>query len=357
MIDTIKFLVPIDDIRLLQKIKTTFTQIKKSDLKTGKIDYEFYTSSVNLGSHNRNVSIRISDTKPIGIFIEFSVPKYEKGNNIEMTHPSDLNKILEKFYKEACSHIEYTLPHFSTWQIYRLDICYNWIFKNTTEAEAVMSFIQRIDYPRKKKSTYNTSVMYVGTAYTIKFYLKGAEFRKNDFKKIKDDEAIKLLPWADRMVRFEIGFKKRYLKDVFGYEPLLAEHIQEDEQIEWLLSYYLNDKVFCYVTPKNTTEAQIVEKLESVFSKTKSTRLFQFHKDFNLESGTTRSLILSGGLNRSTIYRNKKDLKKADVGFDISNSLKSGLIEQLVIPSGNSKFDLVDFPKEDTTVRGKEEVV
>ena len=39
-----------------------------------------------------------------------------------------------------------------------------------------MNFIQRIDYPRKKVHRYETSVMYIGSAYTIKFYLTETQF-------------------------------------------------------------------------------------------------------------------------------------------------------------------------------------
>ena len=169
MIDTIKFLVPIDDTAFLQSLKNVFTEVKKENLNTNEIGYAYYSSEIFAGSYEKKIIIRLEDKYYSGFFIEFSVPKYAKGNHVEMILPSDLYSILEKFYSELCFHLGVVLPDFRTWPIHRLDICYNWIFKSKNQAEVVMDFIQRIDYPRKKKFTYNTSVMYVGSAYTFNF--------------------------------------------------------------------------------------------------------------------------------------------------------------------------------------------
>ena len=304
--------------------------------KQKNIHYELYASNIELGLHKRNVTIRISDKFIFGIFIEFSVAKYQRGNNVEMVLPSDLNTILETLQKEISKYIEYELPNFNRWIIYRLDVCYNWIFQNLEEAELVMSFIQRIDYPRKKKSTYDTSVMYVGSAFTIKFYLKGAEFKKNDFKVISEVNSLRALElqyWANKIVRYEIGFKKKYLEELFGYKNLSVEHLLDIYKIEEILSYYLKDRVLKYVSVKNTTEAQVEEIIFNNFTKIKATRLLQFYRDFFLEDGAIKNRMLAGGLNRSTIYRYKIDLKKIGVGFNLPNNVGSSLLEQLTVPS------------------------
>jgi hypothetical protein len=53
---------------------------------------------------------------------------------------------------------------------------------------------------------------------------------------------------------------------------------------------------------------------------------------------------------------NKIDLKKIGVGFNLPNNVGSSLLEQLTVPSGNSKFDLVGFP-DDTPFYGKDSEV
>lgn len=352
MIDTIKFFVPIEDVQLLNRIKSTSEQIERKNLKTGEIKFIFHTTEIKVGSHNKAINIRIvDDIYHKGLYIEFSIPKYAKGNNIEMVLPSELPAILEKFQQETNTQLATTLPHFSTWQIFRIDLCYNWIFTTKEEAENVMGFLQRIDYPRKKKGTYDTSVMHVGSAYTIKFYLKGSEFKAHDLKDKEflathtPERIFELSEWANRIVRYEIEFRRKYLEEVFGCKSVYLADICDDEKIQEILSYYLKDKTLKYVTLKNTTEAQVEEILYSNFTKIKATRLFQFFRDYFLEAGAVKSRMVSGGLNRSTIYRYKRDLKRVGVGFDLMDTTGASLLEQLVIPSGNSKFELVGFPE------------
>ena len=352
MIDTIKFFVPIDDIKFLQNLKSVFIEKKLENKKTQKVEYAYYSTEIFAGSYEKKIIIRLEEKYGTGFTIEFSIPKYHKGNNIEMIWPSDLPTILEKFYQELCFHLGVVLPDFTTWPIHRLDLCYNWIFTTKQEAETVMSFLQRIDYPRKKKATYDTSVMHVGSAYSLKFYLKGSEFKAHDLKddNFNDnhtlDEISELRKHADRIVRYEIGFKRKYIEELFDYKPVTLKHLQNDEQIEEILSFYLKDKTLKYVTLKNTTEAQLEEILYSNFTKIKATRLYQFYRDYYLGDGAVKNKIVNGGLNRSTIWRYKKDLKSVGIGFNFVDKDGESLLAKLVVPSESSRFDLIVSPKE-----------
>lgn len=345
MIDTIKFYVPIEDTELFERIKSNSIQFKKEDLKTGEVEFAFYTNEVQIGSYSRKVAIKITDNNYArGLFIELSLPKYAKGNNVEMIFPSELPDIVSSLYFDVCRCLHTLLPDVSLWQIYRLDVCYNWIFRDQAEARSVIGFIQRIDFPRKKKYLYDTSVMYVGSAYTLKFYLKGSEFKKNEFydmKQTNEEEAVELHSFADRMVRFEIGLKKEYLEEFFSHKKVLLEHIIDDHKIEESLSFFLKDKILRYITKENTTDSQIRDVLYTHFSKKKALRLYQFHKEYYQESGVIKSMMLEGGLSRATVWRNKKDLKNAGVGFDLADSSGVSLLEQLVIPSPHVRFDLL----------------
>lgn len=363
MIDTIKFFVPIDDLQFLERLKTVFIETKKENLNTEEVKYAFYSSEIYAGSYEKKIIIRLEEKYGTGFTVEFSIPKYHKGNNIEMIWPSELPAILEKFYQELCFHLGVVLPDFTTWPIHRLDLCFNWIFKTKEEAETVMSFLQRIDYPRKKKATYGTSVMHVGSAYSLKFYLKGAEFKahdlkEDDFLKSHNQEGIsKLGKWADRIVRYEIGFRKKYVEELFKHKPVFVGHVIDNKKIEEILSFYLKDKTLKYVTLKNTTEAQLEEILYNNFSKIKATRLYQFYRDYYLGDGVIKNRMLAGGLNRSTIWRYKNDLKSVGIGFDMLDGSGSSLLEKLVIPSENSKFDLVDFSEKKPEGEDNQEVV
>lgn len=339
MIDTIKFLVPIDDNNVLRKITSIFDRFKKENLKSGLIQFEFYTFNIQAGSYNRTVQIRESDRKPYGLFIEFSVPKYEKGNNVEMIQPHRLELTLNKLHQEICEKLNYKILHFSKWPIYRLDICYNWLFTNKEHAHYAMNFVQKIDYPRKQKYTYQTSVMFKGKSYSIKFYLKGPEFAKHDAKELEEETKLALFSYAERMLRFEVSMRKDQLIKNFGVKTLYLKDVCSDEEILFLLKHFL-DSVFKYITPKTTSDYDVESILYRNFNKTKATKLYQFYKGFYHDEAMKKRL-LGGGMHRSTIHRYKKTLKALNIGSDISSSESEGIIEQLIIPSPNTKFDLL----------------
>jgi II/X family phage/plasmid replication protein len=327
---------------LFEQLKHTLMRFKKDDMKTGKIEFEFFSSNIELGSYHRTVAIK-STENPRGFFIEFSAPKYSKGNNVEMIHASELPTIMAQLYVELCTYMEYGLPHYSSWPIYRLDVCYNWIMKDENEATYAMDFLRRIDFPRKKKYVYDTSVMHKGSAYTIKFYLKGPEFKAHDFKKIEFKRAVNLLSWANRIVRFEVNLKRVYLQNFFNLSKVVLRDIIDDDTILEILKYYLAEKVFCYLNTNSMNDENIKKILFDNFTKMKATRLYQFYKDFYFND-EMKNMFMRGGLNRSTIYRNKKDLKRVGIGISVEKSPDTkNILEQLTIPSPNSCYDLIDY--------------
>ena len=330
------------DINLVEQLKGNLMRFRKDDLKTGKMQFEFFSSNIELGSYHRTVAIK-STNVPQGFFIEFSAPKYAKGNNVEMIYPHELPDIVARLYDELCTHMNYKLLHYSLWPIYRLDICYNWLFKNENEATYAMDFLRRIDYPRKKKYTYDTSVMYKGSAYTVKFYAKGPEFQAHDFSKLETDSAASLQAWADQIVRFEVNLKKTYLQDFFKLEKVYLKDVIGDDTILEVLQYFLEKKVFFYMNANSMTDEKIKQILFDNFTKTKATRLYQFYKDYYFNE-EMKNMFLRGGLNRSTIYRYKTDLKRVGIGISVEKSPTSqNIIEQLIIPSPTSRFDLIDY--------------
>ena len=341
MIDTLKLLIPIEDVSLLERLQGNLTRFRKEDLKKGLTIFEFHSSNLELGSYQRNVMLR-SSQNPAGLFVECSFAKYAKGNNVEMIYPHDLLAIGEQLYTELCTHLEYELPQISTWVIYRLDVCYNWLLDSENAAQYAMDFIQRIDYPRKKKLVWDTSVMYQGTSYNVKFYMKGAEFLKHDFKEISghdNDRAYFLQQYAKRILRYEVGLRRVYLSEFFGVKNVHLTDIANDEVILDMLKHFLN-KVFFYINTKTMNTAEVLQLLRENFSKTKVLRLFQFYKAFYLDDPETKNMYLTGGMNRSTIYRYKKDLQRIGVGFSMGDG--KGILEKLVIPSETTQFELVE---------------
>jgi len=341
MIDTLKLLIPIEDVSLLERLQGNLTRFRKEDLKKGLTIFEFHSSELELGSYQRKVMLRSSQS-PVGLFVECSWAKYDKGNNVEMIYPHDLLAIGERLYMELCAYLQYELPPISTWVIYRLDICYNWLLESEDEALHAMDFIQRIDYPRKKKLVWDTSVMYQGTAYNVKFYMKGAEFLKHDFKEISEvdnDRAYFLQQWAKRILRYEVGLRRAYLSEFFGVKNVYLVDVANDDVILDMLKHFLNN-VFRYINTKTMDTAGVLQLLRQNFSKTKVLRLFQFYKAFYLDEPEIKNMYLAGGANRSTIYRYKRDLQRVGVGFSVGEG--KGILEKLIIPSPSTRFELIE---------------
>lgn len=341
MIDTIKILIPIKDSRLLETIKRGLTHTSRMDLKTNQLKFEYFTGEIEAGSHSRKINFKLDD---LGIFFEFSLPKYFLGNNIEMIRPSEVSVILEKFHQELRQSIGIEIPLVSTWVIYRLDLSYNWTLESKEKCQSIMNFIQRIDFPRKKKYQYDTSVMYRGTLYTVKFYLKGAEFLKHDFKSLltKDEEKTHhLLNWGHKVLRFEVEFRKGYLETLFKKKKVHVSDILNHEHIEEILESYLS-RVFKYINKENMRHEDVRQVINENFRPGKALTLYQFYKGYYYEKDEKYHIIK--GLNRSTIYNYKKALRAIGVSF--TENIGDGKfvsLEDITIPSDKAFFTFLDY--------------
>ena len=344
MIDTIKLLIPIENREFLEKIKGTLTRTRRENLKTSELKFEYFTGEVVVGSYERTVNIYLTEGEPRGFFVEFSLPKQYLNNNVEMVNAFDIKYILNNFKADLCKHLKECLPSLSEWIVYRLDVCYNWTFESEQKCQSLMNFIQRIDFPRKKKYLYDTSVMYKGSAYTIKFYLKGAEFQKHDLKILRgidEDKAEKLFEWSKKVLRFEVEFKKVYLKSLFGKDKVKISDIIDNSVIENYLQEYLLS-VFRYVNIENMKHENVRQVINENFKPAKALRLYQFFKGYYFEPD--EKFQIKKGLNSSTIWRYKKDLKNVGVSFE-ENLGDSNFVavDELVIPSERGFFGLLDY--------------
>ncbi len=344
MIDTLKLLIPIADRNFLEQIKGKLTRTRREHMGTQELKFEYYTGEVVVGSYERKVNIYLSEGDPQGFFVEFSLPKQKLNNNVEMIRPSEITDILESFRAQLCDHLKEILPPLSAWLVYRLDVCYNWTFESKEKCQSLMNFIQRIDFPRKKKYVYATSVMYKGSAYTVKFYLKGDEFQKHDFKALRETDeakAYELLNWSHKVLRFEVECKKVQLKTLFEREKVFVATIVNDADIENILQTYLA-QVFRYIEKDNIKYEGVRELINENFTPAKALRLYQFYKGYYYEQD--EKYHIQKGLNSSTIWRYKKDLKSIGVSF--SENLGDGkfvAIEEITIPSDRAQFSLLDY--------------
>ena len=344
MIDTVKFLIPIADRKFLEQVKVKLVRTRRENLDTKELKYEYFTGEVQVGSYSRTVVFYLTEGEPRGLFVEFSLPKQYLNNNVEMINAFDIKFILNNFRTDLCKHLKENLPRLSEWVVYRLDVCYNWTFESELKCQSFMDFIHRIEFPRKQVHKYQTSIMYKGSAYTIKFYLKGAEFKKHDYKTIlKTDEAKaeKLLEWANKVLRFEVEFKKVYLETLFGKKKVLISDIADNSVIENYLREYLA-LVFRYINKENMKHENVRQLINENFKPAKALRLYQFFKGYYFDQD--EKFQIKKGLNASTIWRYKKDLKAIGVSFE-ENLGDSNFVavEELVIPSERGFFGLLDY--------------
>ena len=344
MIDTVKFLIPITDIKFLDKIKTKLIRTRRENMHTGELKFVFYTGEVTVGSYSRNVTMYLSESNPVGLFVEFSLPKQYYNNNIEMIQPFDVTLVLENFRNELCKNLDEILPVLSEWVIYRLDICYNWTFESEEKCQSFADFIQRIDFPRKKKLTYDTSLMFKGSGYSIKFYLKGKEFKKHDFKDLKKldvKNANELQDWANRILRFEVEFKRVYLCNLLKKKKVFMVDIADNTLIEKLLKDYLA-LVFRYIDKENMKHEDARQIIYENFKPAKAYTLYNFYKNYYYNKDEKHLLLR--GMSKTTIWRYKKLLKAVGVSFTENLNDKEFLaLNELVIPSERGKYTLLDY--------------
>lgn len=172
-------------------------------------------------SYHRELKWDVSATysEDCKLFLEFSVPKYWYGHNIHLLYDfvgalSSLKSALERLFSFKGKN---KLPDPSTWHLYRLDICYAWRLPSQMAAQEYLDSLKHLHYPRKRPVIYPTSIVFQGTTYTVKFYLKRPEFEKHDGRELVKAGAE--LEWvnyleslADGVLRCEATLRRKYLK-------------------------------------------------------------------------------------------------------------------------------------------------
>lgn len=328
MIDTIRFRIKISD-RLAESIKAISLETTKKNNVTGDIQYQYHNASIFVGSYNRDLNLFLSDIDERYVYLEFSAPKLHYGHNIFLFYPEDLPLLLNNLYSDLLKSFG-AFPVYSEWEIMRIDLCYSWKFLEENLAEKILSILQSYNYPRKRNSFHDTSLMSVGSTYSVKFYLKYNEFQKNDFKHFHKSDleyAYKLLELSKNILRFEITFRKPALKAYFSEFPLKLSSITTEKTTEILQK--LLGKLLKDCKPVSMTSTEAFNQLKNEYKEQKAVRLWEF---WTLFSKPESQRILKKSYNRTTIYRNTRDLRKASVGLNNSDNTYSF---DLSIPSQN----------------------
>lgn len=224
MIDTIKFGIPLSKGQHKKLLKLLFSRDSfewaQINRYSGEIRFLRCRGLVNLDreSFHREVSWDIPETYRTDntfLVVELSLPKFWYGHNIRLLYNfvdalRELKKIFEK--QLHCRFIDVM-----KWQLFRVDVCYNWQCPNQETAQKLINSLKRFHFPRKQPVIYSSTVLFKGTTYSLKFYLKLPEFIKNDKDALLKENAS--LEWvnhlenlADGVIRCEAILRRRYLK-------------------------------------------------------------------------------------------------------------------------------------------------
>lgn len=229
-----------------------------------------------------------------GVSIFGSLPKYFLGNNLETLTRQGTERAIEKISDELCIKCNGS-------KIYRIDIAGNLLMKEPTYK--YLSYLGDCRY--MKKSNFNNSLYYSNSKKQIIFYDKPKEMKK---KRADIPEEFK--KYEDRILRFELRFKKR-IKDQFGKIIFLSDLSDEDFYImilnKWKEAYFEINKI----------KSLNLNKMEKVTSKEFKDYLLSY---FILEKGLDQ-ILNSVDTNRDKFKSSTEASRlKAEIKRIINNS-------------------------------------
>jgi len=174
-----------------------------------------------------------------------------------------------------------------------------------------MSALQKLEVVKKKKSVYSSSVMWLGTTKSYKFYLKDDEFYAHDFKELKKlgfhEEAYNLYQQSQGVLRFEITLRKQAIAKILPYYDIFRF-----ESIEAILQKSLRE--ILHSNGQAVLLDEIAQKLVDKYGKAKGIHLYGFYKVYFGEyNGRTK---LKKYLKRGAVWYNLKKLSEANVGLE-----------------------------------------
>lgn len=294
MIDTVGFkaIITYDDYeRILEKTRTT----QRIDKETGETEFE-YDNGQTVHSHNYKIIYKITDDywyydekgkmpfKEKGIphvKFEFSVPKILFGHNITS---AGMGLIYEAMYPVKLNFEDKyncTLPKMHNWYCYRIDICANYILDSEEQVRNYISYLSKLDYPRRKPNRYGDSGIYCPSRHsTLKVYAKGPEFKVHDMERLREHQELATLrEKASRMLRIEIENKGK-LKLMTAQYNSQFDDVSEDKKFQMEWKYYQNELKRLEEEKLNNENDEAIEKrIEEVNKKIRkmNDRTMMFH--------------------------------------------------------------------------------
>jgi replication protein CRI len=267
------------------------------------------------------------------IYLEGSLPKLEYGTNVRMLYPSQVEPLLRRIWKALLDQYG-DFPPPQTWQVQRLDMCYNYKFPTQERATDIMIFLQIMEYPKKDKHIYKKeSVSFTARIQTIKFYLKHKEFDKKDYKLLSVNNptlAEEMLELSKGILRFEVELKRAELKQLLNKSSISYEDILD-------ISFYyktLNKYLETLLKNKNKMSMDyftILDLLKKEYGEVKGQRLFYFYVSYYHPEQEVK-MLMKQKVNATTISKTLKEISYAGVGLPVKGKY---FYFDLSIPNNN----------------------
>jgi len=329
MLDTLRFKIPVTK-EIFKLIKLKSVQYKKKDISTGFVSYVFYRVERSLGSFDRNINFFIKDERAKYVLVELSLPKYLFGTNVVLLSFDEIQKALALLYSDFVQFFGDFTP-LNRWEVVRADFCYAWKLDTLDDTIKVLEVLRRYKNGRQKKTDYQTSIHSVGQWYSLKFYIKGYEFKLHDYNHLCDSGFYELSnflrDYSKTVLRFEVTLRRNALLYYKEKKHIYIRDLTKRFMYSILRKYFkrftkgMNNQ-FLNVT-------QIMLKLHEAYGKVKASHLLSF---FLLQHASDNLTFSNYCASRSprTLRRMYYDLSKAGVGFPLSSLSKD---YSLSIPS------------------------
>jgi hypothetical protein len=231
----------------------TYLRFKYLHFKESDYQMLIYRDYIKRPSSNYDIAIAVIQFKDY-IELNLSIPKYLYGNNVMMFTDSIFNNEafqyanemnldvafekafarLGKFIRKLFSEIFPATMKIDRRdvEIKRVDFCWNQVFRDEADAKMYLMYQKMIKKKGARISSeamrsYETSIFYNSEYYTAKIYHKGTEYSRGDrlkhlaYNRLKKKEVfpvedkdglLGLQSCANRILRYEVTFKKPYLQ-------------------------------------------------------------------------------------------------------------------------------------------------
>lgn len=234
---------------------------------------------------------------------------------------TNLINIVNKYY-------DVLLPAIQHWFLQRIDIAICYDLQNNDNVRKYINNLSMCQYPRRNIKTYQDESIYLtGSTTTLKIYNKLLEFKKHDFKKLRNTnfDIFTYLKHINGFIRFECEIKKKKLVNMYNNKFVRVRNINYEELKKiWSDEFMKLLKLFDTDMNIISDKKQIENRLYTLYKQQKASILYNFYTSIMVDGLRE----VKKRTKKSTYYRNIKELKQANIDF--SQTYKIDLKKDIV---------------------------